>query len=194
MLRRLALPSALVRPRPLLQPNRGVKMSAKNKDPRTREEKKKSRLGYYYPHEIVRDYRAQLTVLRHQWRQETIAAEKAKYDRLKSEREEIQRDKLARRARKKVTAAKGMEKQEKLRVAADLAHRERIRQIIEVKAGQRELRKARQRSLVNALEAESRLWLTSESIDEKICESFFEQPGTTGLITRNSHNWCAELR
>ena len=49
-------------------------------------------------------------------------------------------------------------------------------------------RRARQANLVAALEAESALWLVDDdAIDAKITEELFAEPGSTGLVTAESH-------
>jgi len=50
------------------------------------------------------------------------------------------------------------------------------------------VRVKRQENMVRALEEESALWLkTDEEVDAKIDDALWEQPGSTGLVTNESH-------
>ena len=135
-----------------------------------------------------RAYAAALRDERRAWR----AAELARVADTAAE-EEAERARLAaaKAAKREVRAARAAESaaaQAAAREEAKAARRARLGGAVAGAEAARAARRARQANLVAALEAESALWLVDDdAIDAKITEELFAEPGSTGLVTAESH-------
>lgn len=138
--------------------------------------------------EARRVYREQSAERRRVWRTEAIGRRKAVEAAQLTERRRIVAEKTERRQKRQATAKDSKERQAQLQREAEEKHRVKIDASILLAAEREAARVDRQERLVDALEDESALWLTSDAkIDEKINDSLWIKPASTGLLTDESH-------
>lgn len=140
-----------------------------------------------YPHKET--YNNQIKDLRKQW----AAEYKAEQQRIIEERAAHVKRMILQKAmnlrEKKAIAVKKAEAQRVLHAKIRLNYEAHVARLTVLENQKNELRKQRFSRLVEMLSAESKYWITTENINQKITVDLFLKPATTGVITGVSEHW-----
>jgi len=149
---------------------------------------KKPRGARYDPKEL-KSYKDQVHLLRSEWKKEFEARKTDDEAQRRLERERIKKEKAERLVLRQRRAVESLEDQEKLRVDAAELYQSQLRVVLGQQADRRDLRKLVQGRMVDDLTQESEVWIRDVAdLDARLTESFFDEPGTTGLMTMHTHS------
>lgn len=139
-----------------------------------------------------RKYKDYLHDLRIGWQKDFNRRAEIEKAKIAAEKRETVIQKAIRLREKRADAIIRQEKAKKVRELALQKYKEHLAHN-KIILDQRKLEQnERYKLLIKDLEEESSVWITLDNIDEKINESLFKTPSTTGFVTKYSenHRWC----
>lgn len=138
-------------------------------------------------------YKDQLSDLRKEWRNELNVKQQREEQRRAADRQRLVLEKAIRLREKRKASLARQELAKKMKEEALRKYREKLARNHVVNEQLVEKQNERYKGLIDALQFESKSWITPANLDRKITEDLFATPSTTGIVTNESNHWRYHL-